>query len=176
MRKSVVFSLALVMLLLGAAGAAHAAKIGVFNSRALAAQCEPFLQAQKNLEAQFANEKAALERTGKDLETQAQNLQSQQTVQTPEAWEDARVAFNRQKRDFEDRYQAYMRKSEAALMRLQQDFMNALFKAAQDYGSKNGYDILLDSSMGGPIYYTKETDVTEPMLAEVNRTYKEGAK
>jgi Skp family chaperone for outer membrane proteins len=176
MRKSFFLSLSLAVLLLGTAGAAQAAKIGVFNSRALASQCEPFLQAQTNLESQFANEKAGLERTGADLEQQAQTLQSQQAVLSPEAWEDARIKFNRSKRDFEDRYQAYMRKSEAALMRLQQDFMNALFKAAQEYGTANSYDILLDSAMGGPIYYNKDADVTEPMLAEVTRAYRAGAR
>lgn len=172
MRKSLFLSLALAVLLLATAGAAQAEmKIGVFNSRAVASQCQPAQEAGKKLDAQFANEKSGLERTNQDLQKQAEELQAKQSVLAPEAWEELRVKFNRQKRDFEDRYQSFIRKVEAANGRMQQEFMNNLFQAAQEYGSKNGYSILLDSAMGGPIFYDKSVDVTEAMIAELTRVY-----
>ncbi|MDL2272186.1 OmpH family outer membrane protein [Desulfovibrio sp. OttesenSCG-928-I05] len=172
MRKSLFLSLALAVLLLGVAGTAQAEmKIGVFNSRAVAAQCAPAVDAGKKLDAQFANEKSGIERASQDLQKQADELQAKQSVLSPEAWEDLRIKFNRQKRDFEDRYQSFVRKVEAANMRVQQEFMNNLFQAAQEYGSKNGYSVLLDSAMGGPIFYDKTVDVTEAMIAELTRVY-----
>ncbi len=171
MRKSLF--LAVIFSLLAALPAyAAEGKIGVFNSRAVAAKCEPLSAAQKKLENQFANEKKTLENQSAALKKQADELQSRTAALSPEAREDKRAAFLRAKRDFEDRYQAFARKAEAAAMRLQQDFSQQMFKAAQDYGSRKGYSILLDSSMGGPIYYDKSVDVTEDMIAEINRVYK----
>ncbi len=173
MRKSLF--LALVLSLLAALPAYAAAdKIAVFNSRAVAAKCDPFVAAQKRLENQFGNEKKTLETQSASLQKQAEELQSRTAAMSPEAREDRRAAFLRSKRDFEDRFQAYNRKAEAALMRLQQEFGQQLVKAAQDYGTRKGYSVMIDAAMGGLIYFDKSIDVTADMITEINRVYKEG--
>ena len=173
MRKSLFLALVFSLLAVLPAYAAAEGKIGVFNSRAVAAKCEPLTAAQKKLEGQFANEKKTLESQSAALQKQAEELQSKTAALSPEAREDRRASFLRSKRDFEDRYQAFARKAEGAAMRLQQEFSQQLFKAAQELGSRKGYAILLDSNLGGPVYYDKSVDVTEEMITELNRVYKE---
>ena len=172
MRKSLFLA---VILSLVFAASAHAAegKIGVFNSRAVAAKCDALTAAMKKQESQFANEKNQLERQSADLKKRAEELQTKGAALSPEAREDKRTEFLRMKRDFEDRYQAFARKAEASGMKLQQEFASNLFKAAQELGTKKGYVILLDSAMGGPIFFDKSVDVTSDMITEINRVYKE---
>ncbi len=172
MRKVLFLSLLLSLILAGNADAAET-KIGVFNSRAIAANCAPLKDAQKKLESQFANERNALEKQSQELKRQADQIQTQQAGMNPDAREDALVKFQRQKRDFEDRYQAFARKAENAAARLEEEFVNNLMTAAQDYGNRKGYNILLDSAIGGPVFYTKDADVTNDMITEVTRVYKE---
>ena len=172
MRKSI-FLAVLCTLVFAATAYAADTKVGVFNSRAVAAKCDALTAAQKKLESQFAGEKSQLEKQNADLKKRAEGLQTQTAALSPEAREDKRTEFLRLKRDFEDRYQAFVRKAEAAGMKLQQEFMTNMVKAAQEYGTRKGYAILLDSAMGGPIYFDKGVDVTGDMIAEINRVYKE---
>lgn len=172
MRNSLFLAAVLSLFFVTSAQAAEG-KIGVFNSRAVAAKCDALTAAMKKQESQFANEKGQLERQSADLKKRAEELQAQTAALSPEAREDKRTEFLRMKRDFEDRYQTFARKAEAAGMKLQQDFASNLFKAAQEFGSRNGYVILLDSSMGGPVFFDKSVDVTSDMITEINRVYKE---
>ena len=173
MRRSIFLAVILTLVFTASAYAADT-KVGVFNSRAVAAKCDALNAALKKQEAQFAGEKSQLERQNADLKKRAEDLQTKTAALSPEAREDKRTEFLRMKRDFEDRYQAFARKAEAAGMKLQQEFMLNLSKAAQEYGTRRSYAILLDSGMGGPIFFfDRGVDVTSDMIVEINRVYKE---
>ena len=173
MRKAlflaVIFCLASVI----SANAAEA-KIAVFNSRAVAAQSDPFTQARKKVENQYIPEKKKLEAQAQTLQKQADDLQKQSASLTREALAEKSESFMRAKRNFEDATAAYQRKAEAALIRIDQEFSARLFQAAQDYGMKKGLTVLLDVSAGGIIYQDKSVDVTDDLVKEVARVYKEG--
>ena len=174
MRNRLFLALTLALLIAAPATAAAAeGKIGVFNSRAVAAQCTALKEAQKKIESQYAGEKATLEKQGADLKKRAEELQTQSAALGADAREDRRASFLRSKRDFEDKYAAFARKVEKAAMQVQQEFGNNLLKATQNYGSAKGYSILLDAAMGGPIYFDKSVDVTGDIITEINRVYKD---
>ncbi|GHV53926.1 hypothetical protein FACS1894206_05610 [Deltaproteobacteria bacterium] len=149
-------------------------KVAIFNSRAVAAASEPFTAARKKIEAQYGPEKTKLEAQAKTLQTQADELQKQSTALSREALTEKSDAFMRSKRNFEDASQAYGRKVEAALIRIDREFGTRLTQAVQDYGMRRGLTLLIDAAPGVVVYYDKTIDVTDDIGKEVARVYKEG--
>lgn len=173
MRRAVFFAAVICLISVVSAQAAEI-KIGIFNSRAVAANSEPFTAARKKVENQYMPEKKKLESQAQTLQKQAEDLQKQRSALSPEALTEKGDAFMRSKRNFEDASQAYSRKAEAALIRIDQEFGARLFQAAQDLGMRKGYTVLIDTAAGGIIYHDKGVDVTEELIKEVARIYKEG--
>lgn len=171
MRKALFLTVLFTLVTVVSAQAAES-KIAIFNSRAVAARCEPFMAAQKKLEAQYGPEKNRLEAQGQQLQKQADDLQKQRSALSREAMAEKGEQFMRSKRNFEDAMQTYTRKAEAALIRVQQEFAQRLHQAAQDYGMKKGLTALFDSA--ALVYFDKTVDVTEDMIKEVARVYREG--
>lgn len=172
MRKALF--LAVIISLVTVVSAQAAEKIATFNSRAVAANSEPFTAARKKIESQYMPEKNKLENQAKALQKQADTLKNQGATITREALAEKNDAFLRDKRNFEDASQSYARKVEAALIRIDQEFGMRLMQAAQDYGMKKSLVILMDTAAGGVIYHDKSVDVTEDLVKEVARVYKEG--
>lgn len=173
MRK-ILFLAAVITLFSAVTAQAAASGIAVFNSRAVAAKSEPFTAARKKIEGQYGPEKKRLETQGQALEKQAEDLQKQRSALSREAMTEKGEAFMRSKRNFEDAMQTYTRKVEAALIRIDQEFSARLFQAAQDYGMRKGFSVLMDQAGGSIVYFDKSVDVTEDMIKEVARVYREG--
>ncbi|MDL2209455.1 OmpH family outer membrane protein [Desulfovibrio sp. OttesenSCG-928-O18] len=173
MRKALFLAVAICLLSVVTAQAADL-KIAIFNSRAVAARSEPFTAAQKKIQAQFSAEKSKLDAQGKSLEQQAADLQKQRAAMSREAFAEKSDAFMRTKRNFEDAAQSYSRKVEAAMIRIDQEFGGRLIQAVQDYGMRSGYDLIIDAASTGVAFHNKSIDVTEDLIKEVARVYKEG--
>jgi outer membrane protein len=174
MRKSLFLAVILSLVFAVSAQAAET-KVGVFNSRAVAAKCDALTAALKKLESQFAGEKNQLEKQQADLRKRADELQTQGAAMSAQAREDKATALKRMGRDFEDKYQTFMRKVETSNSKVQQEFFGNLAKAAQEYGTRSGYSILLDTNMGGPVFFDKSVDVTADIITEINKIYKPGS-
>ena len=172
MRKALFLA---VMITLVAAVSAQAAaeKIAIFNSRAVAANSEPLINASKKVNNQYLPEKQKLETQNKALQKQAEELQKQRAAISREAYAEKNEAFMRAKRNFEDAYQSYGRKVEAALLRVDQEFTGRLVQAVQEYGMRKNYAAVIDVIAGGVIYHDKSVDVTDDIIKEVARAYKE---
>ena len=173
MRKALFLAVIICLLSVMTAQAADL-KIAIFNSRAVAARSEPFTAARKKIENQFTAEKNKLEAQAKTLDQQANDLQKQRTALSREAFAEKSDAFMRSKRNFEDAYQSYGRKVESAMVRIDQEFGGRLIQAVQDYGMRTGYDLLIDAASTGVAFHNKSIDVTEDIIKEVARVYKEG--
>ncbi|SBW03634.1 Outer membrane family protein [uncultured delta proteobacterium] len=173
MRKALFLAVVISLVTVISAQAAEI-KIGIFNSRAVAANSEPFTAARKKIENQYMPEKKKLDAQAQGLQKQADDLQKQRSALSREALTEKSDAFMRAKRNFEDATQAYSRKVEAALIRIDQEFGARMFQAAQDYGMRAGLSVLIDTAAGGIIYNDKSVDVTDELIKEVARVYREG--
>jgi outer membrane protein len=173
MRKALFLAIIISLVTVVSAQAAEV-KLGIFNSRAVAANSEPFTSARKKIESQYMPEKKKLDAQAQGLQKQADDLQKQRSAMSREALTEKSDAFMRAKRNFEDASQSYTRKVEAALIRLDQEFGARMFQAAQDYGMRTGLTALIDTAAGGIIYSDKSVDVTEELVKEVARVYREG--
>ena len=172
MRKALFLAVVICLISVVSAQAADS-KIVIFSSRLVAARCEPFTTAQKKLETQFAPERKKLEAQAQALEKQAADLQNQRATLTREALADKSDAFMRAKRNFEDQSQAFGRKAESALVRVNQEFTGRLLQACQEYGARKGLTMLIDGSNTGVLYFDRAIDVTDDIVKEVARAYKE---
>lgn len=173
MRKALLLA-GVICLLTAVSAQAADLKIAVFNSRAVAANSEPFKAAQSKVEAQFRPEKTKLENQSQQLQKRADELQKQRSAMSRETLAEKNDEFVRSKRNFEDAYQSLSRKMEAAVIRIDREFGARLIQAVQDYGMRNNYDLLIDAGTTGVAYHSKNIDVTDDIIKEVARVYKEG--
>ena len=173
MRKVLFLAIAISLFAAMSAQAAEV-KIGVFNSLAVANSSEPYMAARKKLEAQYGPEEKKLKTQEAALQKQAGDLQKQQAAMSPEAFAEKSDSFRQAKRNFEDAAQSLNRKVETAAFRMNQEFGGRLAQAVQDYGMRRGFTVLFDTATRAAVYYDKSVDVTDDIVKEVARVYKEG--
>ena len=167
MRKLMYLTLAVCLMMAGAvaANAAEpaAAKIGVVDMQAVATQSEPAQAAKKQMESKYGKERAALEKQGEALKKSAEELKG------PKASDEKKLAFIRKKQELDQKTRNFLRKVEQDEVKLRQDMVNATYNVAQ----KKGFTFVVDITAGGVLYADQTMDLTQDVLAEVNRLHKE---
>ena len=123
----------------------------------VATTSEPALAAKKQMENKYGSEK-------KDLEDQGQKLRKKaELLKNPKTSEDAKLAFLRSKQDLDQKTRNFMRKVEQDEVKLRQDMV----------AQRKGYNFVVDVTAGGILYAEQSMDLTQEVLAEVNKLYKE---
>ena len=165
MRKLMYLTLAVCLMMAGAvaANAAEpaAAKIGVVDMQAVATQSEPAQAAKKQMESKYGKERAALEKQGEALKKSAEELKG------PKASDEKKLAFIRKKT------RNFLRKVEQDEVKLRQDMVTMVFNATYNVAQKKGFNFVVDITAGGVLYADQTMDLTQDVLAEVNRLHKE---
>ena len=148
--------------------AAHAAelKVAVFDSQVVAEKSNVLKDAKAAMDKTFGPEQ-------KKLEQQRAALEKQSTAMT--SGDPAKIAeMQKAQRDYSDKAGAYLRKIQAAENDVRQQVVATMNKAAADYAKKNGYNLILDSQ--SVAYADGAMDVTNDMVTEVNRVWREAKK
>ena len=168
MRKLMYLTLAVCLMMAGAvaANAAEpaAAKIGVVDMQAVATQSEPAQAAKKQME---SKERAALEKQGEALKKSAEELKG------PKASDEKKLAFIRKKQELDQKTRNFLRKVEQDEVKLRQDMVTMVFNATYNVAQKKGFNFVVDITAGGVLYADQTMDLTQDVLAEVNRLHKE---
>jgi outer membrane protein len=164
MRKLMYLTLAVCLMMAGAvaANAAEpaAAKIGVVDMQAVATQSEPAQAAKKQMESKYGKERAALEKQGEELKG-------------PKASDEKKLAFIRKKQELDQKTRNFLRKVEQDEVKLRQDMVTMVFNATYNVAQKKGFNFVVDITAGGVLYADQTMDLTQDVLAEVNRLHKE---
>lgn len=168
--RNFMFGSALVagLMLCGVAQAAEvpAAKIGVVDIQTVATQSEPALAAKKQMEDKYGKERSNLETQGKKLQKKAEELKN------PKASKEKREDFIKSKRDLDQKTAAFVRKAEQDEIKLRQDMVTLVFKAAYEVAKAKGFTFVVDVTAGGVLYADQSMDLTQDVLAEVNKLFK----
>ena len=168
MRKLMYLTLAVCLMMAGAvaANAAEpaAAKIGVVDMQAVATQSEPAQAAKKQMESKYGKERAALEKQGEALKKSAEELKG------PKASDEKKLAF---KQELDQKTRNFLRKVEQDEVKLRQDMVTMVFNATYNVAQKKGFNFVVDITAGGVLYADQTMDLTQDVLAEVNRLHKE---
>ncbi len=169
MRKFLVLTLAALFAMAGMAFAADTAalKIGVVDMQTVATQSEPAKAARDHMEKKYGKERKSLEEEGEKLRKRAEKLKD------PKASEESKLAFLRAKQELDQKTRTFMRKVEQDEVKLRQDMVTMVFNATYGVAQRKGYNFVVDVTAGGVLYADQDMDLTQEVLAEVNKISKE---
>ena len=144
-------------------------KIGFIDMKAVIAKSEPGSKAMEQLKSQFKDMKDNLDTQKKALDTLKDELQKQSMMLSQEAKMDKETQYKRKVRDFQDMGQSYQRKLQQAEQSLSKPIIDKLLEVIESYGKKNGYTAIFDKQASGVIYGQESVDLTNAILAELNK-------
>lgn len=142
-------------------------KIGVVDMQTIATESEPAKAAKTQLENKYGKERQALEKQGNALKKQAEGLKN------PKVSEDKKVAFLKAKQKLDNDTRNFLRKVEQDEVKLRQDMVTLVFSATYEVARAQGYNFVVDVTAGGVLYADQSMDLTQAVLAEVNKQFNE---
>ena len=108
-----------------------------------------------------------LEKQGEALKKKAEALKN------PKASEEKKLDFIRSKQDLDQKTRNFLRKVEQEEVKLRQDMVTLVFSATYEVARAKGFNFVVDVTAGGVLYADQTMDLTQDVLAEVNKIYKE---
>ncbi len=166
MRK--VLCLAFVMSFMMASVALAEIKIGVVDMQVIARDSAPAVDAKAKMDAKYGAEKKKLEAEAKTLQSKAEALQKSPT-------EKKQVEFVKLKRKFDEAQFTFTRKVEQDEVKIRQEMVTLVFEATRRISQAKGINYVVDITAGGVLYAEQSMDLTQAVLVEVNKLWKEGA-
>ncbi len=151
-------------------------KIGVVDMQKVLSQSEPGQQALKQLKQSTKGMREDIEKQKKELQTLREELQKQSLVLSQEAKQDKELEFRKKVRDYQDTVQAYQRKLKLEEQKLSKPIIQLLAKVIKDYAKKHGYTAIWDMRASGLLFATEKVDITNEIMAELNKAWKKEAK
>lgn len=147
------------------AAAVPPAKIGVVDMQTVATESDPAKAAKEQMEAKYGKERAALEKQGAALKKQAEALKN------PKSTEQKKVDFLKAKQKLDNETRSFVRKVEQDEVKLRQDMVTLVFSATYEVARAKGFNFVVDVTAGGVLYADQSMDLTQDVLAEVNKIY-----
>jgi outer membrane protein len=150
------------------AAEAKAVKIGVMNVQKVLVQSDAgqkaktiFEEKGKELDKKYSAEKTAVYALEDEIKKKS-------TVWTKEIKDQKLLEYNMKGRELQAKVDQEMK----ALQDIQlSPILKALETIVEDYGTKNGFSVILDSK-NGVIFYDKALDISDSLIAELNKVVK----
>lgn len=146
-------------------------KIGIMNVQKVLIESEPGKEAKKRFEVKKSELEKGFIKEQEALKELQQEIEKKGSVWSKEKKEEKVLEFNKMRRDLQT-------KTEDARMEMKhlqdkelEPIIKALEKVVDTYGEKNGFTAILDSK-NGVIYFDKSTDISDALIAELNKAMK----
>lgn len=172
MRKVLMLTACMLLILTTVAKAADAIKIGIVEMDRIVRTSEPGQSALNKLKDQFKDVKENMEKQKAEIDKMREDMEKQSLVLSQEAKMDKQTQFQRKVRDFQDNVQNYQRKMKIEEDKLSKPVLDLIMKVVQDFGKKNGYDVLMDGRGAGVVFVSDAANITEQVLVEVNKAFR----
>ncbi len=150
-----------------ASPAAATPKIGVVDMQTVATTSDPAKSAKEQMEKKYGKERKALEDEGEKLRKRAEKLKD------PKSSEDAKLAFLRSKQELDQKTRTFMRKVEQDEVKIRQEMVTLVFNATYNVAQRKQFTFVVDVTAGGVLYAEQSMDLTQDVLEEVNKLFKE---
>lgn len=148
-------------------------KIGFIDVRGIMIKSEAGKKATKEFKKAFEKNKAKIEKEETKLKKLKEELDKQRLILKPEAVKEKEISYQTELRD----YQRLVKDSNEELQRrdqaLSRELIPEILKVVNTIGEKEKYTIILDVNSQGVAYLSKENDITDKVIKEFNRTYKD---
>ena len=175
MRRVVVLTACALLLFSTAAWAAEAIKIGIVDMEKIVRTSEPGQGALNKLKEQFKDLKENLDKQKAEIDKMREEMEKQSLVLSQEAKMDKQAQYQRKVRDFQDNVGTYQRKMKVEEEKLSKPVLALILKVVQEFGTKNGYGLLMDGRGAGVVYVSDAVNVTDKVLVEVNKASRDKA-
>lgn len=169
MRKAFLTLLAVLLL---CAPAMAAGKIGVVNMPRVIKECEAGISARDDLAATFKPMQEDVDKQKAELEKMRTELQNQSLVLSQSAKIDKEEEFKRRIRDLQDTMQTLQRKYKAEEQKVSEPIILMIMQVMKDFGTKQGFDLIVDRMGSGVLFAADTTDVTNEVIVEVNKAWR----
>ncbi len=146
---------------------ATAPKIGVVDMQTVATNSDPAKSAKDQMEKKYGKERKALEDEGEKLRKRAEKLKD------PKSSEDAKLSFLRAKQELDQKTRTFMRKVEQDEVKIRQEMVTLVFNATYNVSKRKNFTFVVDVTAGGVLYAEESMDLTQEVLEEVNKLFKE---
>ena len=91
----------------------------------------------------------------------------------PKASDEKKLAFIRKKQELDQKTRNFLRKVEQDEVKLRQDMVTLVFNATYNVAQRKGFNFVVDITAGGVLYADQSMDLTQDVLAEVNKMHKD---
>lgn len=149
------------MMVVGLGLVGQAQKVGFINSQELISQLPEVKEANANIETL----KKQLQKKGEDmitsLRTKYQALQQKQNELSPVELEKQAAALKGEETKIAQYNQDSQQKIATKTQKLLEPIQDKINKAIKAVATENGYDYILDGSMGSIVYADKSADVSD---------------
>lgn len=166
---------AMAIMLCAPAAMAQETKIAYIDAQRLILESTPGKEAAGQMEKLQKDKQAQLEKIEANIKRISEQLAAKSPAMSEKAKTDLEDQYQREMRDrerFLKDAQEELRKKEATLIKpIRED----LDKIIDEYGRKNGIDLILDIKAPGIIYASDRIDVTKPILDIYNKVAQEKA-
>ncbi|NQT26388.1 OmpH family outer membrane protein [candidate division KSB1 bacterium] len=147
-------------------------KTGYVNSQAVLAQYQPAIDAQKKLEAEAAKWAQELGAMETDIRSTQERLEQQSLMLSDVKKEELQQEIQNKMMQYQQfQNEKWGEQGEFARRRaeLLQPIIDKINTVIQDVGDAGGYDYIFDTVAGNLLYAQEKHDVTEAILAELNK-------
>ena len=150
-----------------ATGLPPLARIGVVDLQTVATESEPAKAFNDEMEKKYGKDRESLDKRGQALKKQAESLKN------PKASEQKKVDFIKNKQKLDQDARNFTRKVQQDEIKNRQDMITMIFSAAYEVAKAKGYNFVVDVNAGGVLYADRSMDLTQEVLEQVNKIYRE---
>lgn len=166
MKKGLLTVVMGMMILIGLAGSATAAKIAVLDVSKVVKEYDKYKEASVRLEKEVEDKRGKLEQAQKDLAKRQNDLEVQKGIVSEKKYNKLQEKFQEEKASFLDEYrneqQSIVKKQKTLLENIENDVLEVVKKIAK----KEKYEMVLDKNA---TYYHSGDDITYKVLDKLNK-------
>ena len=162
------FGLGALLALPAAASAQQSLKMGIVDTTRAAANSKDGKaaeQALKNLREQKRDE---FQPKDEKLKRMREEYETQRFVLSGDALQEREVAIMKMQRDLERDLQAAQEEFEIEHRKLMQPVLRSILKVVNEVARDQGYDVVLERTSPGVLFYSDELDITDEVIERLN--------
>mgnify|MGYP006278120207 CR=1 FL=1 len=148
-------------------------KVGVVDLQKIMEKSEPGQKAIEKLQSEFTEKKSELDSRKAAIDELRSELQKQSMVLSQEAQEEKAAEYRQKVSEFRKLYQKHQRRMQQKEAELREPIIEMLVEIIREYGRENDYTLLMDKNNSGVIFNDQAIEITDAILSEFNKAWKD---
>lgn len=165
-------AVALVLLVGSTAWASQDIKIGYVDLQRALNECEGGRKAKEEFKKQVDKYQGDLKKQKEDLESMKEQLEKKGPVMKEDERRNLQGQFEKKAREFERNYKDSQEELQRKDNELTGEILKGLHRVIQEFGKREGYTLLLESSSTAVLFVTPDADLTDDVVKEYNQRKK----